>query len=243
MYVLSGTCIANSVRCIFERVRSAGVVKWKEERQLVLSTGLKLVEKGLVTGTAGNVSLRLTQEGSSGLIAITPTSRYYDTLTIDDIPVIDFTGAVVDGHLKPSSEMRVHIAIYKARPDVGAVIHTHSTYASAASVARLEIPVLLEEEAIFLGGTVRTAGYARTGTSELAQNAVAALEDRNAVILANHGMVGVGETIRQALDACEMVEKAAHVYFLALTTGRVNPLSAEATQALKTAFTRIRKTR
>ena len=219
------------------------MVKWKEERQLVLSTGLKLVEKGLVTGTAGNVSLRLTQQGSSDLIAITPTSRYYDTLTIEDIPVIDFIGTMVDGHLKPSSEMRLHIAIYQSRPDVGAVIHTHSTYASAASVAGLEIPVLLEEEAIFLRGAVRTAGYARTGTPELAQNAVEALENRNAVILANHGVVGVGETIRQALDACEMVEKAAHVYFLALTTGRVNPLSAEATQALKTAFTRIRKTR
>ena len=217
------------------------MVKWREERELVLSTSLKLVEKGLVTGTAGNVSLRLLQEGSSDLIAITPTSRYYDTLTVDDIPVIDLNGAAVEGQLKPSSEMRLHIAIYKARPDIRAVIHTHSTYASAASAAGLEIPVLLEEEAIFLGGTVRTAKYARTGTPELAHYAVEALEERNAVLLANHGVVGVGETIRQALDACEMVEKAAQVYFLALTTGRVNPLSPEAVKALKDVYAKVRK--
>jgi L-ribulose-5-phosphate 4-epimerase len=219
------------------------MVKWKEERQLVLSTGLKLVEKGLVAGTAGNVSLRLKQDGSPDLIVITPTSRYYDTLTVDDIPVVDFNGVMIDGHLKPSSEMRLHSAIYQARQDVGAIIHTHSTYASAASVAGLEIPVVLEEEAIFLGGAVRTAKYARTGTSELAGNAVEALEDRNAVILANHGVVGVGGTIRQALDVCEMVEKAAQVYFLVLTTGRVNPLPAETVKVLKTAFTKSRKTR
>jgi len=217
------------------------MVKWKEERGLVLSTSMRLVEKGLVAGTAGNVSLRLMGKDSPDLIAITPTSRYYDTLTVDDIPVIDLNGAAVEGQLKPSSEMRLHIAIYKARPDIRAVIHTHSTYASAASAAGLEIPVLLEEEAIFLGGTVRTAKYARTGTSELAHYAVEALEERNAVLLANHGVVGVGETIRQALDACEMVEKAAQVYFLALTTGRVNPLSPEAVKALKDVYAKVQK--
>jgi L-fuculose-phosphate aldolase len=217
------------------------MVKWKEERGLVLSTSMKLVEKGLVAGTAGNVSLRLIEKDSPDLIAITPTSRYYDTMTVEDIPVIDFNGAAVEGQLKPSSEMRLHIAIYKARLDIKAVIHTHSTYASAASAAGLEIPVLLEEEAIFLGGSVRTAKYARTGTSELAQNTVEALEDRYAVLLANHGAVGVGETIRQALDACEMVEKAAQVYFLALTTGRVNPLSPEAVKSLKAVYIKARK--
>ena len=217
------------------------MVKWREERELVLSTSLKLVEKGLVTGTAGNVSLRLLQEGSPDLIAITPTSRYYDMLNVDDIAVIDFNGAVVDGQFRPSSEMRLHIAIYQARQDIRAVIHTHSVYASAASAAGLEIPVLLEEEAILLGGAVRTAKYARTGTSELAHNAVEALVDRNAVLLANHGAVGVGETIRQAMDVCEIVEKAAQVYFLTLTTGRINSLPEETVKALKEALTKARK--
>ncbi len=217
------------------------MVKWKEEREQIINAGLRLVEKGLVVGTAGNISQRLKQDSSPDLIVITPTSRYYDTLSVGDILVVDFSGAVVDGDLKPSSEVRLHIAIYQARQDVNAVIHTHSTYASAASSAELEIPVILEEEAISLGGTIRTAEYARTGTPELAENAVEALEDRNAVLLAHHGVVGVGATIRQALDACEMVEKAAQMYFLILTTGRINPLSDEKIQALKIAFKNLPK--
>jgi L-fuculose-phosphate aldolase len=199
--------------------QECGVVelsRWQNERELVLKTALTLVEKGLVTGTSGNVSQRLKQDNGTDLIAITPTSRYYDSLTADDIPIISMDGSRVDGCLEPSSEIPMHIAIYRARRDVDTVIHTHSTYASTVSVSGLEIPAILEEEVILLGGTIRVARYARSGTIELANNAVTGLEGRCAVILANHGGVGVGKTMREALNACELLEKAAKVYLLAL---------------------------
>jgi L-fuculose-phosphate aldolase len=211
---------------------------WEKERESVLKAALKLLERGLVVGTAGNVSLQLVQDDGADLIAITPTSRYYDTLTVDDIPVIGLDGKKIEGKLEPSSETPMHIAIYRARKDVGAVIHTHSTYASAVAVYGLEIPPILEEEVMFLGGTIRVSRYARTGTTELANNAVAALEGRRAAILANHGAVGVGKTMREALDASELVEKAAKVYILALVSGKVNQLPPEAIASAQAYFSR-----
>jgi L-fuculose-phosphate aldolase len=211
---------------------------WEKEREIVLKAALKLVERGLIVGTAGNVSLRLIQDNGTELITITPTSRYYDTLTIDDIPVIGPDGKKAEGKLEPSSEIPMHTAIYRARKDVGAIIHTHSTYASAVAVYGLEIPPILEEEVLLLGGTIRVSRYARTGTIELANNAVAALEGRRATILANHGAVGVGRTMRDALDAAELVEKAAKVYLTALVAGRVTELSPEAVASAQAYFAR-----
>ncbi len=215
------------------------MIKWEKERAQVLETSLKLVDKGLVAGKAGNVSLRLRQGKGADLVVITPTSRYYDTLEVEDIPVLDFEGRVVEGKLPPSSESKLHLAIYRARAGVGAVIHTHSVHASAIAVAGCGIPAILEEEVAVLGGEVRVAGFAASGSEQLARNAVEALGDRNAVVLANHGGVGVGKTLREALDACELLEKAAQVYLLALAAGKVNPLTAEATDAAKGVFSRV----
>jgi L-ribulose-5-phosphate 4-epimerase len=214
---------------------------WHVEKALVLETALKLVEKGLVLGKAGNVSQRLTGPSGNDLIVITPTSRYYDSLATEDMPVVDFDGRVVEGKLAPSSELKLHIAVYKARPDVGAVVHTHSVHASALAIAGVGVPAVLEEEVALLGGEIRVAQYGASGTEELARNAVRALGDRNAVILANHGAVGVGRTLREASDSCELVEKAAQVYLLALTTGGVQLLSAEAVLSARQTFLRSRR--
>ncbi len=210
--------------------------KWGVERALVLETASKLVERGLVLGKAGNVSQRLNQSEEQDLLIITPTSRYYDSLTPADIPVVDLNGRVVDGELAPSSELKLHISVYKARPDVNAVVHSHSVHASALAVAGLGIPAILEEEVALLGGEVRVAAYGPSGSEELARNVVHTLGDTNAVILANHGAVGVGRTLREALDSCELVEKAARVYLLALSTGGVNLLSFEAVAAARRIF-------
>jgi L-fuculose-phosphate aldolase len=210
--------------------------RWQNERELVLNTSLKLVEKGLVIGTSGNVSQRLRQDKGPDLIVITPTSRYYDSITADDIPVVSLDGSRVEDCLDPSSEVLMHIAIYKARSDVDAVIHTHSTYASTVSVSDLEIPAILEEEVMLLGGPIRVARYARSGTIELANNVVAGLEGRSAVVLANHGAVGVGRTMREALNACELLEKAAKVYLFALAAGKLNLLPTEAIAAAQAYF-------
>ena len=217
-------------------------MNWRKEREIVLETSRKLVEKGLVTGKSGNVSLRLSQPRGQDLIAITPTSRYYDGLAPDDIPVVDFQGKTVDGGLAPSSEIFLHTAIYKARANVNAIIHTHSTYASAVAVAGTDIPPILEEEVALIGGEIKVAGYAVAGTSRLAQNAVDALGSRNAVILANHGAVGVGRTMREAMTVCELVEKAAKIYLVTLALGRVNPLTDEGLSSAKALFARLQST-
>jgi len=212
------------------------VSKWQEEKRLVLETSRKMLEKGLVVGKSGNVSIRLPPEDGRELLAITPTSRYYDLLTVDDIQVIDFETEPVEGDLPPSSETLLHIGIYRARKNINAVIHTHSVFASAASVAGLEIPASLDDQVTFIGGEIRLAEYALPGSEELINHAIAALGDRNAVLLPNHGTIGIGRTMREAFTVCELLEKTAKIYLCALTLGKVNPLPAEAIEVGKAFF-------
>ena len=119
--------------------------KWQEEKKIVLEAAQKMLEKGLVVGTAGNVSLRLPSEGGRELLAITPSSRYYDVLSVDDIQIIDFEAKPVEGNLPPSAETMLHTGIYQARKNINAIIHTHSVFASAIAVAGLDIPAILDE--------------------------------------------------------------------------------------------------
>jgi len=212
------------------------MTKWPEEKKQVLEASREMAKKGLVVGTSGNVSLRLSPIDGRELLAITPSGRDYDSLTIDDIQVIDFEVEPVEGDLTPSVETMLHIGIYQARKNVNAVIHTHSTFASAIAVAGLEIPAILDEQIIFLGGEVRTADYAMSGSEELVENALAALGERNAVLLSNHGVVGIGRTMRDAFTACELVEKTARVYISALALGKVRLLPEEAIEDEKAFF-------
>ena len=197
---------------------------WLKEKEEVLAAARKMLAQGLVTGTAGNVSRRLGPQGGRPLLAITPSSRDYTTLTPDDIQILDFTSRKIEGELTPSVETPLHIGIYKARKDVNAIIHTHSVFASAMAVAGISIPPIIDEQAAFLGGEIKLAKYAPSGTPELVKNAVAALGDRNAVLLANHGAVGVGANLPAALHACEVMENTALIYLLALSTGSVNEI-------------------
>src|SRR5512139_2597161 len=111
------------------------MTKWQVEKQIVVEAAKRMAEKGLVVGASGNVSLRLPLQGKRQLLAITPSAKDYATLTVDDIQVLDFSGKKVEGDRKPSVETGLHIAIYKARKNVNAIIHTHSIYASAAGVS------------------------------------------------------------------------------------------------------------
>ncbi len=213
--------------------------QWRKEKKIVLETAQKMLEKGLVVGTAGNVSLRLPPQGGRQLLAITPSSRHYDLLGVDDIQVIDFEANTVEGDLPPSVETRLHIGIYQARENINAVIHTHSVFASAISVAGRDIPAILDDQVAFLGGEIKLAKHALAGSREQVANVLAALEDRNAVLLPNHGAVGTGCTARDALTACELIEKTAKTYLLALSTGKVNPLPAESLEAEKALYNRL----
>jgi L-fuculose-phosphate aldolase len=211
-------------------------MSWEEEKQQVLEACRRIVAAGLVAGASGNVSRRV--EGPDGvpLVAITPSRLPYHRLTAGDILVIDFEGDPVEGEGVPSSETLTHLAVYRARADVGAVIHTHSIYASALAVAGLEIPPLIEEQVVLLGGSVPVAEYAMAGSQELADKACAALGEGNAVLLRNHGVLGVGADLEEAASVCELVERLARIYVLALGLGRVTPLPERVVEAEKEMF-------
>jgi L-fuculose-phosphate aldolase len=212
---------------------------WESEKKQVIEAAQELQKKGLVVGTAGNISMRLKDPGGRDLLAITPSGRYYDSLKVDDIVVVDFTGQKVEGELKASIETIMHIEVHKARKKVNAVVHAHPAFCSIIAVARMDIPPLIDEQVIYIGGEIKVAEYAFPGTPELAKNAVSALGPRNAVILANHGVLSVGRDMREALTICELAEEMAKIYVSALSIGKVNMLPAEAVELEKVFFAAV----
>jgi len=212
---------------------------WDSEKKAVIEAAQEMARKGLVVGTAGNVSLRLKDPSGRELLAITPRERYYDSLKVDDIVVVDFEGQRVEGKLKASIETVMHIEVHKARKKVNAVVHAHPAFCSVIAVAGLDIPPLIDEQVIYIGGEIKVAQYAFPGTPELAKNVVAALGPRNAVILANHGVLSVGRDMREALTICELAEEMAKIYVSALSLGKVNPLPSEVVELEKAFFASI----
>ena len=166
-------------------------------RRDLIAAGRAILSAGLVRGTQGNLSAR----GDDGQVVITPAGMPYEALAADDLVVLDLQGQVVEGTNAPSSERRVHLEIYAARDDVRAIVHTHSPRAVVWSDLGEPLP--------FDGGVLPTAAYALTGTDTLAANAVGALGDAPAVLLAGHGVVAVGATVDEAREVAERVEAAA----------------------------------
>ena len=185
---------------------------WSAEREALLSVAQRMASGGLVAGASGNVSMCLERNGDDGLLLITPSQQPYDRMKSEDLVVVDFAGDLVEGELMPSTETLTHVGVYRARSDVGAVVHTHSVYASVLAVAGLDLPPVIDELVVAVGGAVRVADYGFPGSEELAGKACLALEDRGAVILRNHGLLGVGATPEQALGVCELVERAAQIF-------------------------------
>jgi len=191
-------------------------------RSEIIRYGCDLLDHGLIVGTWGNLSARIP---NTCWIAITPSGRNYRTLSPEDVVIVDMDGKLVEGNLKPSSELALHLAIYRARADISAVIHTHSIFASACAVARQAIPAIVEDLVQVVGGSVDVAEYALMGTGELAENTVRALGKKNAVLLANHGVVGCGSNLNEAMTACQLVEKTAQIYIYANQIGGAKVLS------------------
>jgi len=212
------------------------MTKWVAERKIVLDAARQAAEMGLVVGTAGNFSVRLGENGGRGLLAVTPTTRYYDTLTVDDIVLVDFDGKRVEGELTPSVEVMMHLGIYKARRKVNAVCHIHPIFASVFAVTGQEIPPIIDDQITYLGGHIRVARYAISGTHELVENVLSALGPNNAVILAHHGALCCGRDMREAVTNCEMLEKTARIYLYALSAGEVTPFPQDAFELLKAFF-------
>lgn len=205
----------------------------------ILETGLLLVEAGLVTETAGNISARC-PDGER--ILITPSRRDYWVLTESDLVRIHLPSEQAEGRWKPSSEWRLHVAIYRARPDVNAVIHHHAVWASAVAVARKTIPVLIDEAADI--GPIPTAPYAPSASQELAEVAAAELaKGSNAVLLANHGAVAVGSDLQEAFRRATDVERLAQIYLGATLLGGAHPLDEAAVARSREFFASYRTAR
>jgi L-fuculose-phosphate aldolase len=209
---------------------------WEVQKAEVLETARRMDEKGLVVGTSGNVSQRFREPSGRELVAITPSGRHYDTMKAEDIVLVDLEGQRVEGELAPSIETMLHVGIYTARKKVCAVVHTHAVFGSTIAVTGREIPSLLDDQLIFLGGEIKVAAHALPGSPELARNAVAALGPRNAVVLANHGTLTVGRNLREAFNNCELLEKTARVYVLAMGLGALTPVPADMAEIEKAFF-------
>jgi len=175
-----------------------------------------MLEERLVRGTWGNVSALL-ENGQAMLI--TPSGMDYRTMGPDDLVEMDLKGNQISGRRKPSTEAPLHLAFYNSRSDIGAIVHTHSQFATAFAVAGRPIPLITEEIAQVIGGTVEVAPYAPCGSVNLAQAAVRHLGNRQAVLLAKHGLVGVGRELKEALLSCIIAEKTAEIAVMAQILG------------------------
>lgn len=200
-------------------------VTLESEREQVAAAGRRLAAEGLVLGTAGNVSARRGDE-----VAITPTGAVLADLEPEDVSVVDLDGRQVDGELAPTSELDLHLGIYR-RYDAGAVVHTHAPMATALSCVLDELPCV-HYQMLLLGGTVPVAGYATFGTPDLARSVVDALEGRRAALMANHGAIVHGEDLDGALELSLLLEWACTIYWRAAAIGEPRVLGAEQREAV-----------
>lgn len=186
--------------------------RMREERGEVVAVARRMVSEGLVVGTSGNVSVRC-----GDFVAVTPTGVDYDVMAPEDVPVVDLSGEVVEGRLRPTSEMPMHLTAYR-RHEAGAVVHTHSLHATAVSLLRDDVPAVHYQLADF-GGSVRVAEYATYGSDELAASMTAALHGRAGCLLRNHGAVTLGESLRQAYNRARQLEWLCQLWLTASRNG------------------------
>ncbi|MGC1120040.1 MAG: class II aldolase/adducin family protein [Candidatus Methanofastidiosia archaeon] len=189
-------------------------------RTQVLTIAKRIYSNRLVIASLGNVSCR----DASGTIAITPSGVDYEELSVQDIVTIDVQGIPLHGACTPSSETPMHTLIYRERPDIMGIVHTHSLSASAFSVVNQEIPVEMVEVAAHVGGSIPVAPYRLPGTRELGETALKVLKDRRACLLQNHGVLAVGTTLEKAYKAAAITEIAARIHILASVLGKPGEL-------------------
>jgi L-fuculose-phosphate aldolase len=194
-------------------------------RQRLIEAGKQMLEKKLTVETWGNLSLR---DPDTGLVYLTPSAMAYHTIEPEDVAVVDLEGNLISGRRKPTIEMGLHLQLYRTRPEINAVIHTHPVQSQVFAVLRRPIPPIIDEAAQVLGGTVPVAQYALPGTKELAENVGVAMKGRvRACLMANHGAVCVGESMEQAFKVCAVLEMTAEIYQRALMLGQPHVLSDE----------------
>lgn len=185
-------------------------------RKELVEYGKRLVDSELTSGTGGNLSYF---DRENGYMAITPSGLDFHKTKPEDIVILKLDGTVVEGERTPSSEWVMHKSIYETRDDINAVIHGHTIYASALACLHEELPATHYMIAVAGGPTVRVADYASFGSPELAENAAKEMKDRNAVLLANHGVIGGSNNLRNAFNVIEEVEFCAKIYVIAKSIG------------------------
>ncbi len=194
-----------------------------QEKELVVRYGKKLIDRRLTTGSGGNISVCNREKN---LVAISPSGLDYYETTPEDIVILDIDGNLVEGKHRPSSEAGMHLAFYKNRADVSGIVHTHSKFATAIACMGWELPAV--HYLIGMAGhRVRCTGYATYGSEELAKKALETIGDSNAVLLANHGLIALGEDVDRAFSTAEHLEFVSEVYYLTKTLGTPNILSDE----------------
>jgi L-fuculose-phosphate aldolase len=204
----------------------------------VLAAAKEMLRRGLVEGTAGNISARR----SDGNLVITPSSVDYADMVLDDLVLVDPEGVVLqakDGRM-PSTEMQLHLACFHAFDDIGSVIHSHPVWATMFAVAHQPIPACIDEFAVYCGGEVRCAEYAPSGTPDVGANAVKALEGRGAALIANHGLVAVGPRPDKVLHITALVERTAQIAWGARALGGPVPVPEEVNRNFAGVYTYLR---
>src|SRR5574338_941490 len=193
-------------------------------RNELVKLHLLLPKSNLVTWTSGNVSIR---DAESGLVSIKPSGGMYEDLRPQDHVVLDLDGNVVEGALKPSSDTASHLYIYRHRPDVNGVVHTHSPYATAFAAIGKPIPVYLTAIADEFGGPIPCGGFALIGGEEIGKVVVEAIGSSPAVLLKNHGVFTIGKNARAAVKAAVMTEDVAASVWMAMQLGTPDEIPAE----------------
>jgi len=204
---------------------------WDRARREILLYAQRMFAERLVNWTAGNVSCRI--EGSDDLIAVTPSAVPYDTMATDDILIVTTEGEVIDGTLRPTSELPLHSLAYQRRPDVGAVVHTHGPATMAMASLGWPLPAFMPAIVGWGGGSIPVTPYARTGTSDMADAPLRALEDRSACFLGSHGLLAIGASLKYAYGAASVVEAAADTYLRARVHGDIHELDPEEIERLR----------
>ena len=214
--------------------------KYDELKREVLDSGIWLAEHGYLgeLTSGGNLSVRLAGED---VVAITPSGRSYYSLELEDICVIDLDLQPIEEGLPPSIESGVHAGIYKNRPDVNAIIHTHQPYANTLAIINKPIPALFDEITVEIGHEVAMVPYAYSGSAELVSNVVGKLDNAcHCYLIQNHGALCFGVNMKRAMKNAELLEQVARIYCQALATGKkINLLPTSAIEY----FAEKRKTR
>ncbi len=196
---------------------------YEDVKKEILDICQQLVKNDLVIGSSGNVSMRV-----DNYVVITPSSIWYTEMVLEDMVVMDLNGKVIEGERNPSVEWQMHLALYNNRSDANAIVHTHSIYASAMAIKHESLPPIIDETVLKVGADVKVTKYYMPGTKELSVAVVEAIKDRSAALIANHGVVCIAKTLKNALHLVNLVERTCRIYLIAqMSGGRVFQLPEE----------------